>query len=84
MKLDEAAARGDIVPGMTFTIEPMITLGTGDWYTWDDGWTVVTDDLLPSAQFEHTVVVTEDGAEILTVTADGRTAVGLLHDVARR
>lgn len=52
--------------GMTFTIEPMLTLGTHNWDMWKDNWTVVTKDRLRSAQFEHTLVVTEDGAEILT------------------
>ena len=56
-----------IEPGMVFTIEPMLTLGTADWRMWDDGWTVVTADLSRSAQFEHTLLVTESGAEILTV-----------------
>jgi methionyl aminopeptidase len=54
-------------PGMTFTIEPMLNLGTADWDMWDDGWTVVTRDRKRSAQFEHTVLVTEDGSEILTL-----------------
>jgi len=53
--------------GMTFTIEPMLTLGTHDWTMWDDGWTVVTKDRKRSAQFEHTILVTETGAEILTL-----------------
>jgi len=53
--------------GMTFTIEPMLTLGTYDYQTWADGWTVVTADARRSAQFEHTLVVTEAGAEILTL-----------------
>ncbi len=53
-------------PGMTFTIEPMITLGTVDYDVWDDGWTVVTKDRQRTAQFEHTVLVAADGAEILT------------------
>ena len=52
---------------MTFTIEPMITLGTVDYDMWDDGWTVVTKDRRRTAQFEHTIVVTGDGAEILTL-----------------
>ena len=52
--------------GMTFTIEPMLTLGTHTWDMWADDWTVVTKDRLRSAQFEHTLVVTADGAEILT------------------
>jgi methionyl aminopeptidase len=53
--------------GMTFTIEPMITLGTHEWDMWADGWTVVTRDRRWTAQFEHTVVVTEGGHEILTL-----------------
>jgi methionyl aminopeptidase len=52
---------------MTFTVEPMLTLGTHEWNIWDDGWTVVTMDGSWSAQFEHTLLVTEDGAEILTL-----------------
>ncbi|UAL31886.1 type I methionyl aminopeptidase [Nocardioides rotundus] len=56
-----------IVPGMTFTIEPMLNLGTEAWSMWEDGWTVVTRDLRRSAQFEHTLLVTETGAEILTL-----------------
>jgi methionyl aminopeptidase len=54
-------------PGMTFTIEPMITLGTHLYETWRDGWTVVTRDRKWTAQFEHTIAVTEDGYEILTL-----------------
>lgn len=57
-------------PGMTFTIEPMITLGGYDWYQWDDGWTVLTKDGSVCAQFEQTLVVTDDGAEVLTVADD--------------
>jgi methionyl aminopeptidase len=53
--------------GMTFTIEPMICLGTWEEAHWNDNWTVVTKDLRRSAQFEHTILVTETGAEILTV-----------------
>jgi len=53
--------------GMTFTIEPMITLGTHEYRMWDDGWTVVTKDLRWTAQFEHTLLVTDTGAEILTL-----------------
>ncbi len=56
-----------IEPGMVFTIEPMINLGSHEWDIWDDGWTVVTRDRRRSAQFEHTLVVTETGAEILTL-----------------
>jgi methionyl aminopeptidase len=54
-------------PGMTFTIEPMLNLGTHEWEMWDDGWTVVTKDRRTSAQFEHTLLVTDTGAEILTL-----------------
>jgi methionyl aminopeptidase len=54
-------------PGMTFTIEPMLNLGTHEWEMWDDGWTVVTRDGRRSAQFEHTVLVTDSGAEVLTL-----------------
>jgi methionyl aminopeptidase len=54
-------------PGMTFTIEPMLTLGTYEYDVWDDGWTVVTKDRKRTAQFEHTLVVTAAGAEILTL-----------------
>ena len=56
-----------MLPGMTFTIEPMLNLGTHEWTMWDDGWTVVTRDLRRSAQFEHTVLVTPAGSEILTL-----------------
>jgi methionyl aminopeptidase len=54
-------------PGMTFTVEPMITLGTPEHDLWPDGWTAVTKDRRWTAQFEHTVVVTETGYEILTL-----------------
>lgn len=54
-------------PGMTFTIEPMINLGTWEVDLLADGWTVVTRDRRLSAQFEHTILVTEDGCEVLTV-----------------
>ncbi|RRD51393.1 type I methionyl aminopeptidase [Arachnia propionica] len=53
-------------PGMTFTIEPMLTLGQQDSEVWDDGWTVVTLDRSRCAQFEQTIVVTDSGAEIIT------------------
>ena len=64
---DEPAATTRFQPGMTFTIEPMITLGDVGWTMWDDGWTVVTADGSWVAQWEHTIVVTEDGADILTL-----------------
>src|SRR5690606_23537203 len=53
--------------GMVFTIEPMLTLGGIEWGLWDDGWTVTTRDKQWTAQFEHTIVVTERGADILTL-----------------
>ena len=53
--------------GMVFTIEPMLTLGTIDWDMWADDWTVVTRDRKRTAQFEHTMVVTATGAEVLTL-----------------
>ncbi|MGI9824532.1 type I methionyl aminopeptidase [Agromyces sp. Marseille-Q5079] len=56
-----------IEPGMIFTIEPMLTLGSIEWDVWADDWTVVTRDRSLTAQFEHTLVVTERGAEILTL-----------------
>jgi len=53
-------------PGMVFTIEPMITLGSWQHRMWDDGWTAVTSDGRWTAQFEHTILVTDDGCEVLT------------------
>ncbi len=65
---DAAPLYSDVmVPGMVFTIEPMLTLGDVEWDQWDDDWTVVTRDRSRTAQFEHTVVVTETGADILTL-----------------
>src|SRR3954454_4289848 len=64
---DDPRADRLIEEGMTFTIEPMLNLGTPQWRMWDDGWTVVTKDRRRSAQFEHTLLVTDDGAEILTL-----------------
>jgi len=57
----------EMEPGMTFTIEPMLTLGTIEYDMWPDGWTAVTRDRKRTAQFEHTVLVTADGHEILTL-----------------
>jgi len=62
----ESSATRKMMPGMTFTVEPMINMGTWAHRTWDDQWTAVTADLRRSAQFEHTVMVTDTGAEILT------------------
>jgi methionyl aminopeptidase len=64
---DDPAYDTVIEPGMTFTIEPMLNLGTHEWEMWDDNWTVVTRDRRASAQFEHTLLVTDTGAEILTL-----------------
>jgi methionyl aminopeptidase len=63
---DQPAVETVLEPGMTFTIEPMINLGALDYEIWDDDWTVATKDKKWTAQFEHTLVVTDDGAEILT------------------
>ncbi len=56
-----------IKPGMIFTVEPMVNMGTWKSKVWEDGWTAVTADLKRSAQFEHTILVTEDGVDILTM-----------------
>jgi len=65
---DSAPQFSDVMEvGMVFTIEPMLTLGTHEWDMWSDGWTVLTKDKSITAQFEHTIVVTESGAEILTL-----------------
>ena len=64
---DSPGATEEMVPGMTFTIEPMITLGTTAYDLWDDGWTAVTKDKRWTAQFEHTILVTDSGYEILTL-----------------
>lgn len=57
----------EITEGMTFTVEPMVTIGAQEWEQWDDGWTVVTKDRSFTAQFEHTLVMTAEGPELLTV-----------------
>ncbi|MFI6028877.1 type I methionyl aminopeptidase [Amycolatopsis magusensis] len=64
---EEPTVTTEILQGMTFTIEPMITLGTIDYDIWSDDWTVTTKDKKWTAQFEHTIVVTETGSEILTL-----------------
>jgi methionyl aminopeptidase len=64
---DEPSVTTVIEKGMTFTIEPMITLGGIGWDIWDDNWTVTTKDKSWTAQFEHTLVVTDTGAEVLTL-----------------
>jgi len=65
---DAAPAHSTVIEsGMTFTVEPMLNLGSAEWEMWDDGWTVVTRDRSRSAQFEHTILVTESGPQILTL-----------------
>lgn len=57
----------ELLPGMIFTIEPMITEGIAECIEWSDQWTVVTEDGGRTAQFEHTVLITETGVEVLTL-----------------
>ena len=64
---DEPRATTELVPGMTFTVEPMLSLGGYEWEAWDDDWTILTKDGSWVAQWEHTIAVTDDGAEILTL-----------------
>lgn len=64
---DDPHSVQELEVGMTFTIEPMLTLGTTAFDMWEDGWTATTKDKSWTAQFEHTLVVLEDGAEILTL-----------------
>ncbi|MBT6512911.1 MAG: M24 family metallopeptidase, partial [Rhodospirillaceae bacterium] len=61
----------ELVPGMFFTIEPMINLGRPDVLILEDGWTAVTRDKSLSAQWEHTIAVTEDGYEVFTLSPAG-------------
>ena len=77
-------AVGIAKPGMTFTIEPMISLGTYKDKTWPDDWTSVTQDGSRTAQFEHTLLVTEDGCEVLTArNADSPGGPVQIHDTAK-
>ena len=62
------SGKGKVRPGMVFTIEPMINMGNPYDRRWPDDWTVVTTDGKRSAQFEHTLLVTETGFEILTAS----------------
>jgi len=64
----------ELRPGMFFTIEPMINIGRADVKVLDDGWTAVTRDRSLSAQFEHSIGITEDGCEIFTQSSTGRHA----------
>ena len=65
-----------IEEGMTFTIEPMITMGAWEHDLWDDGWTAVTVDRRRTAQFEHTLVVTASGCDVLTCRSRGAPPLG--------
>jgi methionyl aminopeptidase len=66
---DSAPMFNDVIrAGMVFTIEPMLTLGTHEWDMWQDNWTIVTRDRSLTAQFEHTILVTESGVDILTAS----------------
>ena len=77
---DSDAYRDILEPGMTLTIEPMINLGALPYDIWDNGWTVQNRDGKFSAQFEHTLVITDDGNEILTIpdkdVAEGQLMLG--------
>lgn len=73
-----------LVPGMTFTIEPMVNVGSHRLQMWDDGWTVTTKDLQRSAQFEHTLLVTDAGHEILTLPGSGLPAEATVLPVETR
>jgi methionyl aminopeptidase len=64
---DQPAYTEVMEPGMTFTIEPMLAMGDQRSHVWDDGWTVVTNDGSRVAQFEATLVVTDEGSEVLTI-----------------
>jgi len=57
----------EMQPGLVLAIEPMVNVGTWKTRMLDDGWTVVTEDGKISCHFEHTVAITEDGPEVLTV-----------------
>ena len=63
----------ELLPGMFFTVEPMVNAGRPDTKILDDGWTAVTRDRSLSMQYEHTVGVTEDGVEIFTLSPEGHT-----------
>ena len=67
---DDERAATVIEPGMTFTIEPMITIGAWQHEIWPDDWTAVTIDRKRTAQFEHTLLVTDDGAEVLRASTE--------------
>ena len=69
-----------MAPGMIFTIEPMVNAGKKEIRTMKDGWTVKTKDRSLSAQYEHTIVVTDNGCEILTLRKDDTIPAIISHD----
>jgi methionyl aminopeptidase len=69
-------------PGMTFTIEPMINAGKREIRQLPDGWTIVTKDRSLSAQWEHTILVTDTGFEVMTVSSGSPAIPGLTHKAA--
>ncbi len=82
--IDHCINQGNDLPmreGMTFTIEPMLTTGVATYRQAADGWTEHLVDSMPSAQFEHTVLVTATGAEILTVDSSGHSPAGTLEEL---
>src|SRR5699024_10017203 len=81
---DSAPLFDDVIEeGTTVPVEPMITLGSQGWEQWDDGWTIVTKDRSFTAQFEHTMLITAEGPELLTVVR-GRLVNGPSALPARR
>jgi methionyl aminopeptidase len=76
----DGRARTVLEEGMTFTIEPMLTLGDPALGVWEDDWTAVTLDGRRSAQFEHMLAVTADGVEVLTVASDGRVPADVIAE----
>jgi methionyl aminopeptidase len=72
----------ELVPGMTFTIEPMVNIGRRDIKELNDGWTIVTRDRSLSAQWEHTVLVTPTGYEVLTLSAGSPPVPAFVHGMA--
>lgn len=77
LHFDSDTYRDVLTPGMTLTVEPMINLGALPYRIWDDGWTVQNLDGEYTAQFEHTILITESGNEILTIP-DAELAEGML------
>jgi methionyl aminopeptidase len=67
----QPGSREELVPGMTITVEPMVNAGRREVKLLSDGWTVVTKDHSLSAQWEHTVLITQDGFEVLTLSPAG-------------